>query len=71
MVRSDDADLADDFSQIDWREIAAHDFELKARWFRHELEQRLVPPQVHQSIRRWRWMEWRGGGGGAGVWCAG
>jgi len=46
MVRSDDADLADDFSQIDWREIAAHDFELKARWFRHELEQRLVPPQA-------------------------
>lgn len=46
MVRSDDVVLAEEFSQIDWQSIAAHGFELKARWFRHELEQRLLPPQA-------------------------
>eukprot|EP00658_Telonema_sp_P-2_P036987 TRINITY_DN26651_c0_g1_i2.p1 TRINITY_DN26651_c0_g1~~TRINITY_DN26651_c0_g1_i2.p1 ORF type:complete len:438 (+),score=102.62 TRINITY_DN26651_c0_g1_i2:113-1426(+) len=46
MVRSDDVHLADDFSQIDWQSVAAHSFDIKARWFRHELEQRLLPPQA-------------------------
>jgi len=43
LVRSDDMALVTDFTLVDKEEVAALPHEEKIRWFRHELEQRLLP----------------------------